>query len=221
MRPPGLRPAAGGDQAPRRCSPSAGPSTRDPSVLCAPGSLALEPYLHILQWFARTTRRYASSFRRSARRSRSDIGDRQRSEGQVRAGNGQDAAKTLVAVTNRRIITARTNAFLSKPEIRQDLRLDQVRYVRAATAQDIGGRLAIDLIARDENIRWLFHADIDSTQVDALAAVLAESMMIPDVERDALQQRGYAPIQAGDEGTDAGARSTESPGSGATASDAG
>ena len=50
-------------------------------------------------------------------------------------------------------------------------------------------RLAIDLITRDENIRWLFHADTVGTQVDALAGVLAESMAIPDAERDALQQR--------------------------------
>lgn len=127
------------------------------------------------------------------------------------------AAKTLVAVSDRRIITAKANAFLEQGEVRQDIPIDRVRYVRAATTQERNARLAIDLITRDENIRWLFHADIDNTQVDALAAVLAESMTIPDAERDALQRRRYAPIEAG---KSTGTRSTEPAGSEATTRDA-
>lgn len=79
--------------------------------------------------------------------------------------------------------------------------------------------MAIDLITRDENIRWLFHADIDNTQVDALAA-LAESMTIPDVERDELQQRRYGPIEAGKKGESTGAKPTEPSGSDPTTCDA-
>ncbi|QTR05152.1 hypothetical protein J7S33_10855, partial [Saccharothrix algeriensis] len=60
-------------------------------------------------------------------------------------------------------ITAKANAFLEQAEIRQSIPIDQVRYVRSTTAQDRSSRLAIDLITRDENIRWLFHADIDNT----------------------------------------------------------
>ncbi|WP_245205465.1 hypothetical protein [Kitasatospora sp. RG8] len=108
------------------------------------------------------------------------------------------AARTLVAVTDRRIITAKANAFLEQGEIRQDIPIDQVRYVRAPTAQDGSGRSTIDLITRDENIRWLFHADIDNTRVNALAAVLAESMTIPDGERDELQRRHRGPVMAGE-----------------------
>jgi hypothetical protein len=115
---------------------------------------------------------------------------------------------------------ARTNAFLEQGEIRQDIPIDRVRYVRAATTQERGGRLAIDLITRDENIRWLFHADIDNTQVDALAAVLAESMIIPDIERDELQRRRHVPIEAGKTGESTGTRSTEPTGSKAMACDA-
>ncbi|MFI9495014.1 hypothetical protein ACIG8K_26085 [Streptomyces halstedii] len=66
--------------------------------------------------------------------------------------------------------------------------------------------MAVDLITRDENIRWLFHADIGNRQVDSLAAVLAESMTIPDAERDELQRRHHAPILPGDaEGDTTGA----------------
>ncbi|WP_240677179.1 hypothetical protein [Actinacidiphila soli] len=80
--------------------------------------------------------------------------------------------------------------------------------------------MAIDLITPDENIRWLFHADIDNAQVDALAAVLAESMTIPDVEREELQRRRYAPIEAGKKSESTGTRSTKPTGSEATTCDA-
>ena len=73
-----------------------------------------------------------------------------------------------------------------------------MRYVRAATTQDKNGRLAIDLITRDENIRWLFPADIDNAQVDALAAVLAESMTIPDAERAVLLSHRRTAIEPDD-----------------------
>ncbi|MFC7483910.1 hypothetical protein ACFQX7_33165 [Luedemannella flava] len=105
------------------------------------------------------------------------------------------AARTLVAVTDRRIITAKANAFLEQGEIRQYIPVDRVRYVRAAAAQDRSQRLAVDLITSDENIRWLFQPEIDRTQVDEFAAVLAESMAISDVERDELQRRRHAAIE--------------------------
>ena len=63
--------------------------------------------------------------------------------------------------------------------------------------------MAIDLITRDENIRWLFPASIDNGQVGALAAVLAESMSIPDVERDELRRRHLTAIDAGTDGGEA------------------
>jgi hypothetical protein len=109
----------------------------------------------------------------------------------------KSGSKTLVAVTDRRIIAARTNEFLGQGEIRQDIPVDRVRYVRAASAQVGGDRSAIDLITRDESIRWLFRAEIDGAHVDALAAVLAESMAIPEIEREDLQRRRRTPIDAG------------------------
>lgn len=197
------------------------PPLEAPDVVCAPKSLDLEPYLRILRWFLEDgeTLRVLG------------FPDQLDALGQIgvilgvakeklAAARDKAAAKTLVAVTDRRIITARTNAFLEQSEIRQDVPIDRVRYVRVATPQGESGRLAIDLITRDENIRWLFHADIDNTQVDTLAAVLAESMTIPDVERDELQRRRYAPIEAGKNGESTGTRSTEPTGSESTTCDA-
>lgn len=188
-----------------------------PNVVCAPESLDLEPYLRILRWFlgdGESLRVLGFPDQLDALGPVSAIlgGAKEK----LAAARDKAAAKTLVAVTNRRILTAKTNAFLEQGEIRQDIPTDQVRYVRAATTQDRSARLAVDLITRDENIRWLFHVDIDNTQVDALAAVLAESMTIPDAERDELQRRRHAPIEAGEKSESAGTRSTEPTGSEAT-----
>ncbi|MEU5859959.1 hypothetical protein ABZ815_02210 [Nonomuraea sp. NPDC047529] len=176
------------------------PPLEAPGVVCATKSLDLEPYLRILRWFfedGETLRVLGFPEQLDALGPISAIFSGAKEK--LAAARDKMAAKTLVAVTDRRILTAKTNAFLEQGEIRQDIPIDRVRYVRAATTQDRSGRLAIDLITRDENIRWLFHADTDDTQVNALAAVLAESMTIPDVERDELQQRRYASIEGGQE----------------------
>jgi hypothetical protein len=190
------------------------PPLEAPGVVCAPGSLDLEPYLRILRWFledGETVRVLGFPDQLDALGPVSAILGGAKDK--LAAAMDKTAAKTLVAVTDRRIITAKTNAFLEQGEVRQDIPVDRVRYVRAATTQDRSARLAIDLITRDENIRWLFHADIDSTRVDALAAALAESMTIPDAERDALQQRRHAPIEAPKKDESTGTMSAEPTGS--------
>jgi hypothetical protein len=113
-------------------------------------------------------------------------------------------------VTDRRIITAKTNTFLEQGKVRQEIPIEQVRYVRAATSGDRSSRAAIDLITRDENIRWHFPADIANTSVHTLAAVLAESMNIPEVEREALQRQSHAVIGADSKSEIAGAAPTGS-----------
>ena len=126
-----------------------------------------------------------------------------------RVGLDPERGATLVAVTSRRIITAEPAVLRQQGEISQDIPIDLVRYVRPATTQDASVRAKIDLITRDENIQWLFHTDTDNTQVDALSAVLAESMTIPNAERDELVRPRYALITAGKEGESAGTMSKE------------
>src|SRR4051794_17734748 len=116
---------------------------------------------------------------------------------------GQERDADPGRVTDRRIITARTSSFLEEGALGRDIPIDDVRYIRAATTENKNGRVAIDLISRDENIRWLFPASIDNGQVGALAAVLAELMSIPDVERDELRPPHLTAIDAG---TDAAAK---------------
>ncbi|MEU0174115.1 hypothetical protein ABZ178_12270 [Streptomyces massasporeus] len=197
------------------------PPLEAPEVVCAPESLKLEPYLRILRWYVEdgeTLRVIGFPEQLDALGPISAIigGAKEK----LSAARDRAAGKTLVAVTDRRIIITQTNAFLEQGEIRQDIPIDRVRYVRAAT-QDKSERLAIDLITRDESIRWLFRADIDTTQVEALAAVLAESMTIPDEEREALRRRRHAPLEAGEKGESAGTKPMEPAGSGDTSCGAG
>ena len=166
------------------------PALKAPDVVCAPESLDLDPYLRILRWFLED----GEILRVLGFPDQPDASDPISSilSGaleKLAAARDKATAKTLVAVTDRRIIMAKTNTFLEQGEIRQEIPIERVRYVRAATRQGQKARSAIDLITRDENIRWHFQVDIENTQVDTLAAVLAESMTIPDVEREELRRR--------------------------------
>ncbi|MEV3929475.1 MULTISPECIES: hypothetical protein [unclassified Streptomyces] len=198
------------------------PALQAPDVVCAPGSPELGPYLRILRWLledGETLRVLGFADQLDALGPVSAIFSG--AKGKFTAARDKTAASTLVAITDRRVITAKAGAFLEQAEIRADIPIDQVRYVRAADTQDKATRLTVDLITRDENIRWLFHADADSTQVDALAAVLAESMTIPDAERDALQRLRHPAIEAGGKHETSDVSSTEPTGSEPATSDAG
>ncbi|MFC8721840.1 hypothetical protein [Kitasatospora sp. NPDC057198] len=166
------------------------PALEAPEVLCAPGAADLDPHLRLLRWVlesGETLRALALPDQLDALGPISAIlgGAKEK----LAAAMDRSTVRTLVAVTDRRIVTARAGAFLEQGEIRQVIPLDLVRYVRAATTGDAKERPAIDLITRDESIRWVFRSDGDNTPVDALAAVLAESMAIPEAEREALLGR--------------------------------
>jgi hypothetical protein len=180
------------------------PALKAPDVVCAPASLELDPYLRILRWFLHddeTLRVLAFPDELDAGGGLSALFDG--AMDLLTSAWDKSETRTLVAVTDRRIVTARTSSFLEEGALGSDIPIDDVRYIRAATTEGKNGRVAIDLITRDENIRWLFPASIDNGQVGALAAVLAESMSIPDVERDELRRRHLTAIDAG---TDAGGR---------------
>ncbi|MFE7625219.1 hypothetical protein [Streptomyces sp. NPDC057509] len=181
------------------------PALGAPDVVCAPKSLGLAPYLNILRWFlddGETLRVLGFPEQLDALGPISTILGGAKDK--VAAARDRTTVKTMVLVTDRRIITAKASSFLEQAEIRQDIPTDHVRYVRSTITPDKNARMAIDLITRDENNRWLFHADIDSAQVGALAAVLSESMSIPDVERNELQRRRPTSIEGGTQAVSSG-----------------
>lgn len=161
------------------------PPLETPSVVCSLADLTLDPYLRALRWIVddkETLLALAFPYQLSE-------GDVLRSLGQSTLGR-RDPEKwaTLVAVTDRRVITARASGFLQDGRTDREIPTDQVRYVRARNHRGEGVRSTIDLITRDADLRWAFHADTDTSMVDEFAAVLAESMAIPDSERAALTE---------------------------------
>jgi hypothetical protein len=169
------------------------PALDAPGAVCAPESLELEPYLRILRWFLQD----GEKLRALGFPDEPDAPDAISSilsgaRGMLAAARDKATVRTLAVVTDRRVVIGRTDSFLELAEVRQEIPVDQVRYVRVATSQDRNSRSTIDLITRDENIRWQFPADVDNTRVDTLAAVLAESMTIPDAEREELRRRNHA-----------------------------
>ncbi|WP_328720739.1 hypothetical protein OHT52_15510 [Streptomyces sp. NBC_00247] len=194
------------------------PPLQAPAVVCAPKSLNLERYLRILRWFLED----GETLRVLGLDAPARIGAiLDGAKGKVVPAMDKAAARNLVAVTDRRIITAKANAFLGQGEIGHDIPIDRVRYVRAPATRDGNGRSAIDLITPEDNIRWVFDSDIDNADVAALAAVLAESMNIPDDERVQLQRRCHASLEAGMKGESASTSSEEPSESGALPGDAG
>jgi hypothetical protein len=175
------------------------PPLERPDVVCAPESLELDPYLRTLRWFLEDGENlrvlgFPDQLEVLGTFGAASGGAKEK----VAAAIDKAVAKNLVAVTDRRIITAKTNALRKHGQIGQGIPLDQVRYVRAP-AQDGNGRTAIDIITAAENIRSIFHAEVDKKLVDALAAALAESMTIPDAERHELQQHHHPALEAGEE----------------------
>lgn len=178
------------------------PPREAPEVVAAPDGLIDEPFRRILRWFledGETLRCLGFPDSLDTRDVLGSVGQNLlggRDPEKSAASTGKAAARMLVVVTDRRVITARTNVFRQSGVVSQDIPIDQVRYVKVRTGQEGSERSTIDLITPDENISWRFSADTDDTHVDALAAVLAESMMIPDAERDEFARRGQALLRA-------------------------
>ncbi|MCX2971897.1 MULTISPECIES: hypothetical protein [Streptomyces] len=192
------------------------PPLQAPAVVCAPKSLNVQRYLRILRWFLED----GETLRALGLDAPARIGAiLDGAKGKVASAMDKTASRNLVAVTDRRIITAKTNAFLGQGEIGRAFPVDRVRYVRAPATRDGNGRSVIDLITPEDNIRWLFESDVDDSDVTALAAVLAESMNIPDDERVRLRQRRHVPLETGTGGEGAGTKPVEPAGSPAPTGD--
>ncbi|MCC2308845.1 hypothetical protein [Cellulomonas chengniuliangii] len=158
-----------------------------PELVCAPEGTDLQPYLDALRWIigrGETLRGIAVGYGRDTA-----IADRVRKDVLSRI----DAEKwaTVVAITDRRIFVSGANDLVREAAIDRLFPLDDVRYVRAKSA-----RGELDLITRTTDLHWVFPTEIDAAQVEGLAAVLAESMGIPENERDAFLQTPRPQVEA-------------------------
>lgn len=176
------------------------PELPDPDVLCLPDGVEHQQYLTIL----RLLLPHDEPLRAISLPHQVEDGDVSGEVLQLMFGGsvGEDLARrtrrdldrgtTLVAVTDRRILTSPSSTFRRSGRITSETPLGQVRYVRRRTDPQGEARERIDLVTRDTNVRWTFHSTTDTADVDALAAVLAESMTLPESERAALVEKPLA-----------------------------
>lgn len=161
-----------------------------PGVVCTDTGVDVGPYLRVLRWFMDDEEEVCAL----------GLPDRSSPTSGVAAviGGAKDklstardrpVAKTLVVVTDRRVLTADSVAFLEEGDVSRDIPIDGVRYVRYVTPSVDGDPSVLDLITREENLRWTFPASVAPASVGELSAVLAKAMNLPDEEREALQRR--------------------------------
>jgi len=167
--------------------PTRGPLA-EPELLCAPPSASVESHLGVLRWLLDPEEQLQAL----------GIGDRAphggvgavvgAAKGRIASALDKDLDGVLVAVTDRRILSAGTNDFLKRGLFENEVDLADVRYVRSVPG-DGQHESRIDLITRDQNLDLYFAPDVDGRAVESLAGLFAESMALPAREREDLLRR--------------------------------
>lgn len=159
-----------------------------PDVLCVPPSASLESHLGVLRWLLEPEEQLQAL----------GIGDPMphgrvgavvdAAKGRIASALDKDFDGVLVAVTNRRILSAGINDFLKQGLFEKEVDLADVRYVRSVPG-DGRRESRIDLITRHQNLDLYFAPEVDAQAVETLAGLFAESMVLPERERDDLLRR--------------------------------
>src|SRR5699024_6506904 len=82
------------------------------------------------------------------------------------------APSTIIAITDRRFITADARELKSKGEISSEHSLDDVRFVRLRSSELEGSERGIDVTTESQDIQWRFPTNADTYSIDSLAALL-------------------------------------------------
>ncbi|QWW20159.1 hypothetical protein I6B53_03410 [Schaalia sp. 19OD2882] len=157
-----------------------------PKIVCAPEGIDLDRYLRILRWFladGETLRGVAFPFERTPSSDRVQLlllTKLDRAWNRVASGRGDKFGekrppKIFVAVTDRRIITARPTDFLERGELEQIYSLNDVRYVRVRANREGNLRRTVDVFTEQQDIHWTFPDAASESDIDSLAAVLSEA----------------------------------------------
>jgi len=87
------------------------------------------------------------------------------------------APSMLIAITDRRIITADSRELKTKGEIGPEYSLDDVRFVRSCSSE--GPERGIDVTTEREDLQWRFSVNADSESIESLAALVSEGTSHP------------------------------------------
>lgn len=162
------------------------PPLSPPEVLLIEDALNLGPFLRVLRWFLDDDE-VVQAMGLSEREAGDGLLPATLDKARERLNAARDRAtpRTLIVVTDRRVLTAESDAFLEEGAINTDIPIGQIRYVRCKVAHLRDGPSLVDLITRDADLHLRFPAAA-STQVKALVSLLAHAMNLPDSERIAL-----------------------------------
>jgi hypothetical protein len=156
-----------------------------PSVSCVPEGIDLDPYLHVLRWFIEADESlsaiafaYEPGTHNFAGIIPAALGARVDATWAALQTNKRAtvidkiATPTLIAVTDRRIISASPRSLTHEGEIRESIPLNEVQFVRTRSMQANAVRPTVDVITADRDVRWMFPEGTDPAHIDLFTQVI-------------------------------------------------
>ncbi|MDN5912857.1 MAG: hypothetical protein L0H71_09305 [Yaniella sp.] len=160
-----------------------------PAVSCVPEGIDLDQYLHVLRWFIEDDESlsaiafaYEPGTHNFAGIIPAALGARVDATWSALKSNRRAtvidkiATPTLVAVTDRRIISASPRSLAHQGEIRDSVPLGEVQFVRTQSMQANAVRPTVDIITADRDVRWMFPEEADPKHIDLLSQVIDAGM---------------------------------------------
>lgn len=160
-----------------------------PDVVCMPADLDLEKYLRVLRWFIEDDESLSAiafpyepgrhnlvGVIPAALGARVDATWSTLDSSRRAAVLDKLASPALVAVTDRRIISASPRTLVAQGEIQNSIPLDDIQFVRPRNMQSNAVRPTIDVITAQQNVRWMFPEDADAEHIDSLSQIIDRSV---------------------------------------------
>lgn len=183
-----------------------------PEITCLPDELDTDRYLHVLRWhleYGESLRALAVGYESSPRSvaaaipavlgKRVDSAWDSLNEKKLASKFDQAIAPTLIAVTDRRIVTASPRTLLNHGTVRNSVPLSEVQFVRPASKQTSSVRPTIDVITDGENVRWMFPSMADGEHIEGLAVTVengaSEARTVRDFDNAALTGTGNESLE--------------------------
>lgn len=163
----------------------------EPDILCAPAGLDLMPYMKVLRWhlnhdeklqgiaFPYEAGGFAAAVSPILGKTVDASWDALR-PGKLSAVVEALASSTFVAVTDKRVLTATPKGLLLEGEIRHVLPLEKIRFVRSRKDQQRSVRPTISVATERSDIRWMFPAAADWSDIDGLSTSLKAKSGLSD-----------------------------------------
>lgn len=159
----------------------------DLEIISAPSNLELAPYLSPLKFVLEEdepVRAIAFALPQNLSKINPSRAFTNRTLTGLVPGKAQEAMQkrapsTIIAITDRRFITADARELKSKGEISSEHSLDDVRFVRLRSSELEGSERGIDVTTESQDIQWRFPTNADTYSIDSLAALLSKSTNHP------------------------------------------